>query len=87
MPFTFHKVLCKNLKAFVCKQVIFNAWVSVYAYQIKHTHLSHLLRKIQDGRPQLEHVDLSSNEFQVMPSSALAEVSDTLRHLNLSGTL
>jgi hypothetical protein len=32
-------------------------------------------------------VDLSSNEFQVMPSSALAEVSDTLRHLNLSGTL
>lgn len=34
---------------------------------------------------KLEHVDLSNNEFQVMPSSALAEVSDTLRTLNLSG--
>ena len=32
----------------------------------------------------LETVDLSSNEFQVMPSSALAEVSGTLRYLNLS---
>ncbi len=42
------------------------------------------MRKQDGGRPQLEHVDLSSNEFQVMPSSALAEVSDTLRHLNLS---
>ena len=33
---------------------------------------------------KLETIDLSHNEFQVMPNSALAEVSETVRYLNLS---
>lgn len=33
---------------------------------------------------KLERVDLSMNEFVAMPSSALSEVSETLRYLNLS---
>lgn len=33
---------------------------------------------------KLENLDLSYNEFQVMPNSALTDVSETLRYLNLS---
>ena len=33
---------------------------------------------------KLETLDLSHNEFQVMPASALADVSQSLRYLNLS---
>ena len=33
---------------------------------------------------KLERVDLSKNKFVAMPSSALSEVSETLRYLNLS---
>lgn len=33
---------------------------------------------------KLETLDLSHNEFQVMPNSALSDVSESLRYLNLS---
>jgi Leucine-rich repeat (LRR) protein len=50
---------------------------------LSHNRLRSLPRDVFQST-SIESVDLSSNEFVAMPTSALTEVSANLRHLNLS---
>ncbi|PSN46305.1 hypothetical protein C0J52_18602 [Blattella germanica] len=50
---------------------------------LSHNHIRSLPRDVFQNT-KLERLDLSSNEFVVMPSSALGEVGYTLRYLDMS---
>ena len=50
---------------------------------LSHNRLRSLPRDVFSST-SVESVDLSSNEFVAMPTSALTEISSNLRHLNLS---